>query len=85
MYALKTALNIGPQTEVEEFIDPEHPVMVVYTRFLDNFTSAENQKSKVNLYWGLTGIDRTGESQWDPVFIGEPVWDTGLDPTTVQS
>jgi len=30
-------------------------------------------------------IDRTGESQWDPVFIGEPVWDTQLDPTTVES
>tara|TARA_B110000305_G_C19106961_1_gene477946 strand:- start:351 stop:587 length:237 start_codon:yes stop_codon:yes gene_type:complete len=47
LFALQTALNIGPQTEVEEFIDPEHPVMVVYTRFLNNFTSAENQKSKV--------------------------------------
>ena len=59
--------------------------MVVYTRILNNFTSAEGAKSKVHLYWGLSDIDRTGESQWDPVFIGAPVWDKQLDPTTINS
>lgn len=46
--------------------------MVVYTRMIDEFDADENNKQKVNLYWGVKGIDRTGESQWDPVFVGEP-------------
>lgn len=52
---------------------------------LDEFDASENDKETVSLYWGVKGIDRIGESQWDPLFVGEPEWDTSFDPVDVKS
>jgi hypothetical protein len=30
---------------------------------------------QVTIFWGAGVIDRTGENQWDPVFIGELSFD----------
>lgn len=39
----------------------------------------------MDIYWGVKGIDRTGESQWDPLFIGAPIFDQSFDVTTVEA
>jgi len=39
----------------------------------------------IDIYWGVKGIDRTGESQWDPLFIGAPIFDKAFDVTTVEA
>jgi hypothetical protein len=39
----------------------------------------------IDIYWGVKGIDRTGESQWDPLFIGAPIFDNAFDVTTVEA
>lgn len=76
---------MGPQTEPEEFVDPESEIMKAYTIMINDFDASENNKKSVNLYWGVKGIDRTGENQWDPIFVGEPEWDTSFDPVSVKS
>jgi hypothetical protein len=53
---------LGPQTEQEEFIDPEHPAVVVYSRMNNEFPAPKERRTAVDIYWGVKGIDRTGES-----------------------
>jgi len=52
---------------------------------INDFDASENNKKSVNLYWGVKGIDRQGENQWDPIFVGEPEWDTSFDPVDIKS
>lgn len=83
--ATEQALLIGPQTKPEEFVDPESEIMISYTIMINDFDASENNKKSVNLFWGVKGIDRTGENQWDPIFVGVPEWDTSFDPVNVKS
>lgn len=50
-----------------------------------DFVGHANNTYDVNLYWGVKGIDRSGESQWDPLFVGEPQWDTSFNPVSVKA
>ena len=59
--------------------------MKAYTIMINDFDASENNKKSVNLYWGVKGIDRQGENQWDPIFVGEPEWDTSFDPVDIKS
>lgn len=61
-FASEQARKIGPQTKPEEFIDPENEAVAPYTIMLNEFDASENEKETVNLYWGVKGIDRKGES-----------------------
>ena len=46
------------------------------------FPAPSNRRATATIYWGMKDIDRTGESQWDPSFVGEPIFDPTFDITT---
>jgi hypothetical protein len=39
----------------------------------------------VTLFWGVGEIDRTGDSQWDPDFIGQIQKSQNFDISTMES
>lgn len=84
-YAISQAAKLGPQTELEEAIDPDHPAIIVYSRMSTEFPAPTNRRPTASIFWGVKDIDRTGESQWDPEFVGEPIFDPTFDITTKES
>lgn len=40
---------------------------------------------ELRLVWGLDDIDRTGDNRWDPVFVGELLFDNEFNPATVEN
>jgi len=50
-----------------------------------DFPAPTVRLESVDIFWGVKGIDRTGESQWDPLFIGAPIFDKSFDVTTVEA
>jgi len=34
---------------------------------------------KVDFVWGISGIDRSGNSMWDPEDMGSVIWDEEMD------
>ena len=43
--------------------------------YIDSFGSGGLIDINLNIYWGVKGIDKTGVSKWDAVFIGNVLWD----------
>ena len=72
---------MGPQTEEEEFIDPENPLIKTFVIITEDFGSTEMIKTKVDYLWGVKDIDRSEETFWNASYIGEPVFDEKFDPT----
>lgn len=61
-YAISQAAKLGPQTELEEFIDPEHPAIIVYSKMSTEFPAPSERRATASIFWGVKDIDRTGES-----------------------
>ena len=40
---------------------------------------------QVTIFWGAGEIDRTGENQWDPVFIGDLAFDQSFEMANQES
>jgi protein dispatched 1 len=49
----------------------------------DEFPEDNAGFDDVTIFWGTKDIDRTGESKWDPDFIGQLLWDEEFDMSTV--
>lgn len=47
------------------------------------FPASDESYVDVTVFWGVKDIDREGENQWDPEFIGEVIWDDKFDMSTV--
>ena len=45
---------------------------------------AENYYNVV-IFWGVKDLDRTGETKWDPDFIGKVIWDESFDLSNSES
>lgn len=58
---------------------------MVYSRMSSEFPAPLQRLEAIDIYWGVKGIDRTGESQWDPEFIGAPIFDKAFDVTTLEA
>lgn len=64
-----------PLSEQEEFIDPDHPLMRVFTKIGSEFPRAPDRKPEVNFMWGTATLDRTNTSFWNTTYKGEVVFD----------
>jgi hypothetical protein len=51
----------------------------------DNFPSLPESLPNVLIYWGAADIDRTGDSMWDPDFIGTLNFDETFNLNTIES
>ena len=85
VFASFKAFQIGPLTEAEKFVDDDHPIMLPFMTINNQFPANVESYKKVHYYFGVKDIDRTGESMWDAVFIGEPIMDNQFDMSSVES
>uniref|UniRef100_A0A7S3CP63 SSD domain-containing protein n=1 Tax=Strombidium rassoulzadegani TaxID=1082188 RepID=A0A7S3CP63_9SPIT len=85
VFAFTQAIQMGPQTEEEEFIDPENPIIRTFTLLGSEFTATQEVKNRIYFMWGIEGVDREGESIWDPEFLGEPLWTQNFNIKSAQS
>ena len=68
---LLIAPNMGPQTEQPEFISEDNPIWKPIAVMGEEFPASDDSYVDVSVFWGTKDIDREGENQWDPDFIGE--------------
>ena len=62
---------MGPQTEQPEFISEENPILKPFFVMNEEFPASGDSYADVTIFWATKDIDREGENQWDPEFIGE--------------
>lgn len=51
----------------------------------EEFPASDDSYVDVTIFWGTKDIDREGENQWDPDFIGDLQWDEKFDMSTVKA
>ena len=70
-------MQIGPLTEQEKLLPPDHPSMIVQELLEANFTSTTAAKEAlvVRFNWGVAGLNRDNVGAWDPDDLGELIWD----------
>ena len=71
------ASDIGPLTQAENYIDPDHPLIVLSEMVEENFSSTSSLKESlvIRVNWGVAGLDRSGVDKWDPKNKGVLIWD----------
>ncbi len=80
------ATQLESPTEPENFLPPDHPVLVAFNLVTDAFPARDsNNNVNVNIVWGLKGIDRRGTSRYNSSDIGRPVLDETFSLKTVQA
>jgi predicted RND superfamily exporter protein len=65
------APQMGPQTEQPEFISEENPILKPFFVMTEEFPASGDSYADVTVFWATKDIDREGENQWDPEFIGD--------------
>lgn len=70
-----TASKMESLTEEESFVDEWNPLMRPFTIQKKEFSKRDGQLSSVDFFFGVVDIDRTGDSLWDPTFVGKPIFD----------
>lgn len=65
------APKMGPQTEQPEFISEDNPIWKPIAVMGEEFPASDDSYVDVTIFWGTKDIDREGENQWDPDFIGD--------------
>jgi predicted RND superfamily exporter protein len=77
--------KIGPQTEQPNFLKDDNPVWQPVATMANEFPQDADRFADVYVYWGTAGIDRAGESKWDPDFIGKIELDGTFDLSAEKS
>ena len=70
------ATIISPLTGEEEYVPNSHPVMVGLNKSLESFIQGESdRKLKLTFFWGVEGVDQSENIAFDPLSLGEIIWD----------
>ena len=75
VFACMLTSKMEPLSEQEEFIDPESPIMRVFTKIGSEFPKAPSRKPEVVFQWGTRTLNRTNVSFWNTTFKGDLVFD----------
>lgn len=67
--------KIGPQTEQEEFIDADHPIMKPIKIIQTKFGASAETGQEAFVYFGVEGVDNSEEDQWDPMWNNKAIFD----------
>jgi len=73
------AVKMGPMTEAEDFIDPDHPIMQPIKIITNEFGVKESAGTPISVYWGVSGVNQADGDIWDPTWVNAPIFDTTLD------
>jgi hypothetical protein len=68
-------------TEQEEFIDPNHPDMEVFTLLKNQFRDKESGQSRKisnDLMWGATGLSKDLVPAWNVTMKGNTTFDSAF-------
>ena len=79
------ASKIGPQTEDEQFISPDNPILKVFTIQQDQFKQYGDFRTKIYFVWGIEDVDRSEETAWDVEYLGTPIYDPNFQPWQPES
>jgi hypothetical protein len=71
-------------TEPEMFVDADHPIQKPLEILMHNFTSSSSN-TPISVFVGVKDIDRTGDSMWNPKFVGVAIMDEDFKPYTKES
>jgi hypothetical protein len=67
--------KLEPLSEMEEWIDPDHEIMKVFTKIATEFPRPAARKPEVTYMWGAKELDRTNTNFFNTTFKGDVVWD----------
>lgn len=49
--------------------------MKPFTILNNEFEASSGQKVSVSLYFGVKGVDKTNDNQWESKYTNPPIWD----------
>lgn len=67
--------KLEPLSEMEEWIDPDHEIMTVFTKIFNEFPPPPSRKPKLTYMWGAKELDRTETNFFNITFKGNVTWD----------
>ena len=73
--AISLTAKLEPLSEMEEFIDPDHELMKVFTKIGTEFPRPAARKPTLTYIWGASELDRTETNFFNTTFKGDIVWD----------
>jgi len=72
--------QLGPLTEQENFVPEDHPVLQAADIAQEEFYSGDTDIAlRIEFVWGISGLDKSDVSMWDPFNSGKIVWDNQMD------
>ena len=79
------ALQLTPPTSQERWFPDDHMVQRLADAELEFFGGDVVNYIKVDLSWGIAGVDRSKLNRWVPVERGEAIFAKGFNPRTKQA
>lgn len=74
------ATKLEPIQETEQFLPDDHPIRVIERTLAEDFATERGRRLfEVRLTWGISGIDRSGTSRFEPEVIGKVDLDESFD------
>ncbi|PXF47429.1 Protein dispatched-like [Gracilariopsis chorda] len=74
------ATKLEPIQETEQFLPDDHPIRVIERTLGEDFATERGRTLfEVRVTWGISGIDRSGTSRFEPELIGSAELDESLD------
>lgn len=83
-FAVYQTTKISPLTKEESYLDSSHPARRGGI-IMDKFVLNSDDKTDVKFFWGVSDIDDSEVSQWEPSFFGTAVLDPDFNGTSTDS
>ena len=78
------ASRLTPLSKEEEFLPADHQLSLITELVEDNYNGGLINLA-IDIYWGVKGINKDETNRWDPVYIGEVIWDDEFDLTPIEN
>lgn len=76
---------ISALTEKEDYMPASHATRRGYLMQVDNFTTVENSRPTVTLFWGVQGLDKSTFNQFNVSNVGDVVLDSKFNAAKTKS
>ncbi len=80
IFAAWQASMVSPLTKQEDMIPRDHEWMVKLDVVTEEFNTGEQSANiQVFMYWGVSGLDKSGVGVWNNTDLGEIEWDVNFN------
>lgn len=83
--AFVAACMMQPQSGFESPLHPKHSISKANMIIQKHFDLTHEDFRRVDIIWGVSGVDRSSISTWDTKEVGNVIWDESFDPLTPES